>query len=200
MKAGPFMTLKYVPVTHEDARGGQRTGDRPSRLVRGLQLSSVAVPDSPGSFRARPQLVRYARGNRVLRHRAVKRASSGDSPQLSRDLEGQLSDLPEAAAEFGIPEPSASLVEEARRILSELWPGSAVKRLVYLMPDGSLAVDIRGKRPDGIFISVREYGSAHCSGETEGKVWRKTYPSSQELPDDTLLDELWRLRSGVSGE
>ena len=165
MKAGPFMTLKYVPVTHEDARGGQRAGGRRSRSVRVFQSSSHADPGSPRSFRATGPSVRYARGYLVSSQPAVKRSSSGNYPLLSGDLEGQLSDLPEAAAEFGIPEPSASLVEEARRILSELWPGSAVKRLVYLMPDGSLAVDIRGKRPDGIFIGVRGDGSAQCSGE-----------------------------------
>ena len=200
MKVGPFMPLKYVPVIPEGARAGQRTGGRPSWLDRGLQSSSVAVPDSPGSFQTTGQSVRYTRGYRVSRHRAVKRASSGDSLRLSRDLDEQLSDLPEAAAEFGIPEPPTSLVEEVRRILWNLRSGTSVRCLVYLMPDGAVAVDVRGMRPDGIFISIRGDGSAHCSGETEGKVWRKTYPSSQELPDDTLLDELWRLRSGVSKE
>ena len=198
MRAGPFMTLKYVPITHESARGGQRTRGRPSWLDRGLRSSSVAVPDSSGSFRATGPSARHARRYCVSRHRAVKRASSGGFLQLSRDLDEQLSDLPGAAAEFGIPEPSTSLVEEVRRILWNLRSGTSVRCLVYLMPDGAVAVDVRGRRPDGIFISIRGDGSAHCSGEIQGKVWRKTYPSSQELPDDTLLDELWRLRSGVS--
>ena len=187
---------KYVP---EGARGGQRTGERPPWSVRGLQSSSVAVPDPTGSFRATgPRGRYYARVSRVSSHPAVKRDLSGDSLRLSQDLEEQLSDLPEAAAEFGIPEPSASLVKEARRILWDLRPVTSVICLVYLMPDGAVAVDVRGRRPDGIFISIRDDGSAHCSGEIEGKVWRKTYPSSKELPDDTLLDELSSLRSGVS--
>ena len=102
--------------------------------------------------------------------------------------------------EFGIPAPSDSLVAGPGRILSELWPESAVKFLVYLMSDGSLAVDIRGKRPDGIFISLWEDGSAQCSGEIGGKVWRKPYTSSQDVPDDDLLDELFKLRLGAREE
>ena len=105
MKVGPFMPLKYVPVIPEGARAGQRTGGRPSWLDRGLQSSSVAVPDSPGFIPDHGQSVRYTRGYRVSRHRAVKRASSGDSLRLSRDLDEQLSDLRRRLRNSGFPNP-----------------------------------------------------------------------------------------------
>ena len=194
------MPLKYAPVVPDAARDGQRAGSRPSWSVRVVQSSSVADPDSPRSLRVTVQRVRYAKRFRVPRYRAVKRALSGAPPLLSRDLEEQFLDLQVAADEFGIPKPSASLVEETRRILQELRPGISGRCLVYLMPDGAVAVDVRGRRPDGIFISIREDGTARCSGEIEGKVWRKPYASSREVPNDDLLDELFKLRSGVQGE
>ena len=197
MKVGPFMTLKKAPLIPDAARGGKRTGVLPSWLVRASQPSSHADSDSRRSFRSTGRRFRYTVRSRG---RAFKRAPSGNYPVLSVDLEGQLLDIPVAASEFGIPEPSAPLNEEVRRILWDLGSVTSGRCLVYLMPDGAVAVDVRGKRPDGIFIGIRGDGSAHCSGETDGKVWRKTYASSQELPDDTLLDELWRLRSGVSEE
>ena len=104
-------------------------------------------------------------------------------------------DLRVAADEFGIPDPSSSLTEEVRRILWDMRLGMSGRCLVYLMPDGAVAVDIRGRRPDGVFISIREDGTAQCSGEIGGKVWRKPYASSRNVPDDDLLDDLFRLRS-----
>ena len=143
------------------------------------------------------QRVRGPRHFRVPRHRAVKRALSGYSPLLSQDLEDQILDIPVAADEFGIPEPSASLVEEARRILWELRSWTSGRCLVYLMPDGAVAVDVRGRRPDGVFISIREDCTARCSGEIGGRVWRKPYASSRDVPDHDLLDEIFKLRSGA---
>ena len=200
MKAGSFVYLKYAPVVPDAARGSHRAGGRPSWLVRVSQSSSVADPDSPRSFRVGMRRVRYARSFRVRCHRAVKRALSGDSLPLSQDLEEQFSDIPVAADEFGIPEPSASLAEEARRILWYLRPWISGRCLVYLMPDGAVAVDVRGRRPDGVFISIREDGTARCSGEIGGKVWRKPYASSRDVPDDDLLDDLFRLRSGAEAK
>ena len=109
-------------------------------------------------------------------------------------------ELPVAADEFGIPKPSASLVDEARRILWKLRSVTSGMCLVYLMPDGAVAVDVRGKLPDGIFISIREDGSARCSGEIGGKVWRKPYASSRDVPDNDLLDEVWKLLSEARKE
>ena len=200
MKVGLFMAVKHSPVFSDTTRGGRGSGGRPSRLGRMFQLSSPANLDPYGPTRGTRRRVRKSERIRLLRHRAVKRASFGDSPRLPGDLEEQLLDLPVAADEFGIPVPSASLFEKVRRILWDLRYETTGRCLVYLMPDGAVAVDVRGKRPDGIFITIRDDGTVRCSGEIRGKVWRKLYPSSGDIPDDDLLDELFKLRSGALEE
>ena len=194
------MTMKCAPIVPDDSHDARRARGRPSQFVPGFRASSIVDHDSPGSFRAPTQRTRRTKPVRVTRHRPVKRTLSGASPVLSGDLEEQILDLPVAADEFGIPKPSASLVEEARRILWDMGSWNTGKCLVYLMPDGAMALDVRGVRPDGIFISLREDGTARCSGEIEGKVWRKPYASSRDVPDDDLLGELFKLRFGANGE
>ncbi len=114
------------------------------------------------------------------------------SPQLADALES-LAELPTAAHEFGIPAPSGKLVSEARRILHDLYQKKPRDYAPYLMPDGTIAIDIRGKQPDGILITLKPDGSAHCSGEIDRNNWRKPYPTSKTLPDKTLLQELDKL-------
>ena len=194
------MSPKSLPVLDDTEPDNRRSGSRQSSLER-ASLAAVSLkqdpssPPGPYARRSVPVRPRRMYGGGIL-----KKHPGGETVRLSPDLEAQFSDLQEASAEFEIPKPSGSLVEEVRRILSDLRYGSTVRCLVYLMPDGSIAVDVRGKRPDGIFISIRADGSAQCSGEVEGKVWRKPYLSSGYLPDDDLLDELYRLRVGAQQE
>ena len=128
----------------------------------------------------------------------IKMGQSGQLVYLPQRLEEQILDLQAAAEEFGIPSPPNALVEETRRIAWKLHVQSTKEFSIHLMADGAVAVDVRGKRPDGVFIKIKEDGSAHCSGELEGKVWRKPYSSSQDVPDGGLLDELYRLRQKAS--
>jgi hypothetical protein len=125
-------------------------------------------------------------------------AQYGQPVSLPQRLEEQVFDLQVSAEECGIPSPPNALVKEARRIAWQLHAQFAKDFSLYIMPDGAVAIDIRGKRPDGIFIRIKEDGSAHCSGELEGKVWRKLYSSSQDVPDEGLLSELYRLRQKAS--
>ena len=134
------------------------------------------------------------RSSRVRVDRIVKVPPREHVRRLSSELEDQFSNLPATANEFHIACPSESLVAEARRVAWKLRNDVPKSCTVYLMPDGAVAVDIRGKRPDGILIILKEDGSAHCSGEIERKAWRKPYPSVQNVPDDALLDELYNLR------
>ena len=182
------MSLKSAPVVVAGAQADSHSTRRRRRRLAGSKHGVAQFSHSHGD----PAL--------SVRVVVMKRNAAGGFPRLSAGLEEQILDLPVTAAEFGIPAPPGSLVEEVRRIVWRLQTWTPKGCLLYVMPDGTVAVDIRGRRPDGIFISIRDDGSAHCSGEMEGKIWRKTYTSSQKLPDANLLDELWRLRSGVSEE
>ncbi len=179
------MVLKVAPDVGGVSQGGQRSGRRVRRAVRSLKSGAARDPRFPAGHR------------RGAAAKGVEKSPGDRSKLLPPDIEVQLSDLPVAASEFGIPKPSDSLVDEVRRIVWGLQTWTPKGYFLYLMPDGSVAVDIRGIRPDGIFISVKDDGSAHCSGESAGKVWHKPYPSSREIPDDALLDEISRLRSGA---
>ena len=67
--------------------------------------------------------------------------------------------------------------------------------MVYLMPNGSIALDTRATKPDGVFITLTANGSAYCSGRTKGEWWRQRYDASRMLPDETLLREVEKLGS-----
>ena len=130
--------------------------------------------------------------NRAAIVRRLASHKQGQQVYLPQRLQEQVLDLQGSAEEWGIPSPSRTLVEEARRIAWELHKFAGEFSL-YLMPDGAVAIDIRGKRLDGIFIGIKEDGSAHCSGELDGRVWRKPYLSSRNVPDADLLSKLYRL-------
>jgi hypothetical protein len=113
-------------------------------------------------------------------------------------LDKLFEDLTEDAQDLGNAGPSADLIQEAQRVLSVLYDRWAKAYPLYMMPDGAIAIDIRGTPPDGILIRLKQDGSAHCSGETRGQTWRKLYPRSSELPDATLIEEIDRLGPAVS--
>ena len=177
------MVLKTSPAVTSTTESWLRPGS-PSR--HGVHRSTSAIYKS---LRSRTERSSRDRGARIIKLPQGEHVWS-----LSPELADQFSDLPATAEEFDIPAPSTFLVEAARRVAWELRRDVPRSCSVYLMPDGAIAVDIRGKRPDGILIILMEDGSAHCSGEIERKAWRKPYASVQNFPDDALLDELSKLR------
>ena len=119
-----------------------------------------------------------------------------DKPTTTSWLQDSLADLEEAlenAANSGIPKPAPTTVAEARRVLEKIHKAAPRIYLVYLMPNGAIAIDTRGVKPDGAFITLDDDGAAYCSGEIDGKHWHKKYAKSQDLPDRPLLGELKKL-------
>jgi hypothetical protein len=111
-------------------------------------------------------------------------------------LQDSLTELEEAlenAANSGIPKPEPATVEEARRVLGKIHEAAPRIYIVSLMPNGAIAIDTRGPKPDGAFITLDSDGTAYCSGEIGGKHWHKKYRRTEDLPDNTLLDELRKL-------
>jgi hypothetical protein len=109
------------------------------------------------------------------------------------ELQQSLDELNEAvatAAESEIPEPNPYVVQEAIRLITALHSHMPREYVVYLMPIGSIAIDTRGTKPEGAFITLNANGSAFCSSRRRGESWHKRYDASGILPDETLLEKL----------
>ena len=117
---------------------------------------------------------------------APSSVSSGD---LQRSL-GELSEAVAAAAESEIPVPKTDIVQEATKLITALHSQVPRDYMVYLMPNGSIAIDTRGTKPDGVFITLSADGSAFCSSRSKGEPWRQRYATSSNLPDETLVEKL----------
>ena len=117
-------------------------------------------------------------------------------PTTASWLQDSLAELAEAlenATDSGVPKPEPETVEAARRVIEKLHEEAPRAYMVYLMPSGSIAIDTRGPKPDGAFITLDGDGTAYCSGEISGKHWYKKYRSIEGLPDNALLEELRKL-------
>ena len=117
-----------------------------------------------------------------------------------RDLEGfrpLLIPLQEEATELGKASLSRVLMDEICRVLAALYRERPGHYPMYMMQDGSVAIDIRGPRPDGILVRIKPDMTVHCSGEHAGQRWRQPYPILADFPDPKFLHKLAEL--GVRG-
>ena len=115
------------------------------------------------------------------------------SSEHTRGLEKSLNDLEEVltlAEEEESPTPPQPIIEKARRILTDLHSKAHRKYMVYLMPDGAIAMDTRGVGTDGALIALNNNGTVCCSGEKDGRDWHRDYTDSNPLDDPDLLREL----------
>ena len=126
-------------------------------------------------------------------HQAATRGQNDEMSRQLMDVITQWSELDATAHEFGIEPPATERQRAALWILLRMYTARPRPYLVYLMENDSIAIDVRGPRPDGILLVLRPDGSAFCSGELDGKTWRKSYPDSAVLPDQYLLEELAKL-------
>ncbi len=111
-------------------------------------------------------------------------------------LQRSLQDLGEAlvsAQEENRITPPDRIVIKAQDILTSLHQKAPREYIVYLMPDGAIAIDTRGKKPDGALIALNTDGTMCCSGEKEGTDWHFDYDDPNSLPDSNLLRELREL-------
>ena len=108
-------------------------------------------------------------------------------------LKKSINDLNEVltlAEEEEGPTPPESIVIKARSILEGLCSKAPRKYMVYLMPDGAVAIDTRGVGNDGALMTLNNNGTVCCSGEKNGRDWHHDYSDSNPLDDPVLLREL----------
>ena len=158
-------------------------------LVKTRPQSNLTEPAPNPRRRFRDVLVGAHQHEPALTH-------SEGKPMVASWLQDSLTELEEAlenAANSGITEPESATIEKARRVLEKIHEAAPRIYMVYLMPNGAIAIDTRGAKPDGAFITLDGDGTAYCSGEVGGKHWHKKYARSEDLPDHILLDELKKL-------
>ena len=132
----------------------------------------------------------------LVRWTAESLPNAAITPSFDDELQQSLAELQEAvatAADSDIPKPNPEVIQEATRLISTLHEQAPREYLVYLMPNGSIAIDTRATKPDGAFITLSADGSAYCSSRRKGESWRQRYDASGMLPDETLLENLRNL-------
>ena len=105
----------------------------------------------------------------------------------------QWEELPEAAAEFEISPPDQNISNEALRILVKLWSKTPRPYMIGLMEDGSIAIEARGKRPEGFMLVLDTDGSGHGWAKFQSRTWRKKYFHTREIPDPEIFTTISKL-------
>ena len=104
------------------------------------------------------------------------------------DLRGAIDEAIEE--EFAAPSPGA--VEEAARILRNLYRVSPRRFEVYPTPDGEIALDAPGKG-NSVILLLDSHGGALCLVNIKGNHRRARYSSSTKLPDGFMRKALLEL-------
>ena len=97
-----------------------------------------------------------------------------------------------AAGEGGVTPPQHTQ-DQAIAIIRGLCFRTSRIYSVYLMPDGAIAIDTRGRKPDGALLTVSTDGTICYSGEKDGQRWHRDYVGQDPLSDPNLLMELREL-------
>ena len=194
----PSGTCRMGPENHQmavvDARG----------RVHGI--SNLRIADAsilPKFLPGRPELTAMVIADRVagwmieeqtdsIQGRSISPAQQPPSQHAS-GLESSLNDLKEVlslAEKEESPTPSQDLITKAKALLEIVHSKAPRKYMVYLMPDGDIAIDARGVGTDGALIALNTNGTVCCSGEKDGHHWHLDYHDSNPLDYPNLLRKL----------
>ena len=113
-------------------------------------------------------------------------------PGLASALSDLRESLKSAKEEGGIIAPR-HIVAQARTMIRELHSKAPRIYSVYLMPDGTIAIDTRGRKPDGALLTINTDGTVCYSGEKDGQRWHRDYVGRDPLSDQDLVRELCEL-------
>ena len=112
------------------------------------------------------------------------------------ELYDALYDLREAkdeALEEGFPVPSEIALENAERLLREMYLISPRRYEVYPTPDGEIAIDAPGGYGRSVLLLCDSEGSALCLVNMNGNHRRAHYDTTNTLPDGFVREALIEL-------
>ncbi len=123
--------------------------------------------------------------------------SASDEPNDQR-FSIALADLQDAsdyAREEGFPIPSKSSIDNARYLLNEIHKISPLLLEVYPTPDGEIAIHSPNGRGRSVLLLCSSDGGALCLANLESGHRRKSYPTTDTLPDKFLRQVFMDLES-----
>lgn len=123
--------------------------------------------------------------------------SAADDPNEQR-FTIALTDLQDSAGyarEEGFPTPSKSAIDNAERLLREIYKISALHLEVYPTPDGEIAVHVPNGRGRSVVLLCDSSGGALCLANLESGHRRKSYTTTDALPDEFLRQAFMDLES-----
>lgn len=111
-------------------------------------------------------------------------------------LNDALQDLQEAnneATEEGFLPPADKALNNAERLLREVYAVSPRRYEVYPAPDREIAIDAPGEHGRSVVLLCDSIGGALCLVNMNGKHRRARYSSTEILPDGFLREALVEL-------
>ena len=99
------------------------------------------------------------------------------------------------AREEGFPIPSKSAIDNAERLLKDMHKISTLHPEVYPTPDGEIAVHVPNGRGRSVVLLCGSDGDVLCMANLENGHRRKSYPTTDTLPDKFLRQALTDLES-----
>lgn len=109
------------------------------------------------------------------------------------ELNDALRDLREAiteALEEGFPQPSDTALENAERLLREMYGISPRRFEVYPTPDGEIAIDAPDGHGRSVILLCDSEGGALCLVNLNGHHRRARHSTTETLPDGFVLEAL----------
>ncbi len=113
------------------------------------------------------------------------------------ELNDALRDLREArdeARDEGFPQPSELALENAERLLREMYGISPRRFEVYPTPDGEIAVDAPDGQGRSVILLCDSEGGALCLVSLNGHHRRARYSTTETLPDGFVHEALAELK------
>ncbi len=126
--------------------------------------------------------------------------SASDEPN-DQGFSIALADLQEAAdyaREEGFPIPSKSSIDNARHLLNEIHKISTLHLEVYPTPDGEIAIHSPNGHGRSVLLLCSSDGGTLCLANLESGHRRKSYPTTDALPDKFLRQAFTDLESEQS--
>ncbi len=118
--------------------------------------------------------------------------------QIPKELRDALRDLQEVrheASKEGFPQPSDAAIENATRLLPEMYHILPRRFEVYPMPGGEIAIDAPSQYERSVVLLCESDGGALCLVNMDGDHRRARYcNAAKTLPDSFLHDALVELR------
>lgn len=119
--------------------------------------------------------------------------ADAQTPEL-KDALKDLQEIRQEASEEGFLQPSDAAIDNATRLLPEMYHIFPRRFEVYSMPNGEIAIDAPSKHERSVILLCDSDGGALCLVNMNGEHRRARYCDAKILPDGFLREALVELR------